>query len=302
MKKLAIVCMMLCACMAGKAQNTRGTGNGVKQPEIVVVPFTLEGQDVRQVIENNPMMALAISKIKEQFNDRGFMTKDFITLLKTSKNTSLMMDEAAIDYKARIVRESKADIQVIVKIMGNQQDNGAVEVALMLEAVEVQTGNSLANKSYMSGKFITKDFIKLANRALNMIGDDFFSNLQSAFNQMVEEGRELAIQIAFTPESEMESNTEINSNGEDLVMVLEDWMANNAFNGVYSPINSSEKIMDLSMQVPLYDQKTGAPFSISRMRTVLKRFLDPLLVSNGCIAKVNVTGQRLHVIIDLKGK
>ncbi|WP_455591249.1 DUF6175 family protein [Bacteroides sp.] len=301
MKKLAIACMMLCACFVAKAQDTRGTGSGVKQPEIVVVPFTLEGEDVRQVIEQNPMMALAISKVKEQFNDRGFITKDFITLLKASKNTSLMMDEAAIDYKARIVRESKADIQVLVKIVGNQEANGAVEVALMLEAVEVQTGNSLANKSYMSGKFITNDFIKLANRALNMIGDDFFSNLQSAFNQMVEDGRELAIQIGFSSDCEMDATSEVGSNGNDFQMEVEDWLLNNAFKGVYS-VNGSEKLLDISMQVPLYDQTSGAPFNLSRMRTVLKRFLDPLLASNGCIAKVNVTGQRLHVIIDLKGK
>lgn len=301
MRKLAIVCIMLCACFAAKAQDTRGTGNGVKQPEIVVVPFTAEGEDVRVIIENNPMMALAISKVKEQFNNRGFITKDFITLLKASKNTAIMMDEAAIDYKARIVRESKADIQVIVKIMGNQQSNGAVEVALMLEAVEVQTGNSLANKSYLSGKFVTNDFIKLANRALDMIGDDFFSNLQSAFNQMVEEGRELAFQIGFSSDCEMDATSEVGSNGNDFQMEMEDWLSNNAFRGVYS-LNGSEKLLDASMQVPLYDQTTGAPFNLSRMRTVLKKFLDPLLASNGCVAKVNVTGQRLHVIIDLKGK
>lgn len=301
MKKLAIVCMMLCTCFAAKAQDTRGTGNGVKQPEIVVVPFTVEGQDVRPVIENNPMMALAISKVKEQFNNRGFITKDFITLLKASKNTSLMMDEAAIDYKARIVRESKADIQVITKIAVNKQSNGAAEVVLMLEAVEVQTGNSLANKSYLSGKFITSDSTKLANRALDMINDDFFSNLQSAFNQMVEEGRELAIQIGFSSDCEMDATSEVGSNGNDFQMEVEDWLLNNAFKGVYG-VNGSEKLLDVSMQVPLYDQTSGAPFNLSRMRTVLKRFLDPMLASNGCIAKVNVTGQRLHVIIDLKGK
>lgn len=301
MKKLAIVCMMLCTCFAAKAQDTRGTGNGVKQPEIVVVPFTIEGQDVRPVIENNPMMALAISKVKEQFNNRGFITKDFITLLKASKNTSLMMDEAAIDYKARIVRESKADIQVITKIAVNKQSNGAAEVVLMLEAVEVQTGNSLANKSYLSGKFITSDSTKLANRALDMINDDFFSNLQSAFNQMVEEGRELAIQIGFSSDCEMDATSEVGSNGNDFQMEVEDWLLNNAFKGVYG-VNGSEKLLDVSMQVPLYDQTSGAPFNLSRMRTVLKRFLDPMLASNGCIAKVSVTGQRLHVIIDLKGK
>lgn len=301
MKKLAIVCMMLCACVAAKAQNTRGTGNGVKQPEIVVVPFTLEGQDVRPVIENNPMMALAISKVKEQFNNRGFITKDFIALLKASKTNALMMDEAAIDYKARIVRESKADIQVITKIAVNKNPGGAAEVALTLEAVEVQTGNSLANASYLSGRFMTSDSTRLANRALDMINDDFFANLQSAFNQIVEDGRELAIQIGFSSDCEMDATSEVGNSGNDLQMEMEDWLANNAFKGVYS-INGTEKLMDISMQVPLFDQTTGNPFSLSRMRSVLKRFLDPLLKPSGCIAKVTVTGQRLSVIIALNDK
>lgn len=301
MKKIAIICMMLGACVIGKAQNTRGTENGVKQPNIVVVPFSKEGQDIRKIIEDNAMMSLAMSKVKEEFNNRGFITKDFIAMLKALKTDDVMMDDSQMDVKARIVQNSKADIQVITKITVNKHAEGAAEVALELEAVEVQTANSLANKSFLSGKFITNDSIRLANRALSMISDDFFGNLQSAFNQMVEEGRELNMSLSFAKDCEMDATSEVGSNGNDLQMEIEEWLSQNAYKGVYG-LNGSGKLLDISMQVPLFDQETGNPFNLSRMRTMIKRFLDPLLKVNGCLADVVVRGQKLNVTIKLNDK
>lgn len=301
MKKLVIICMMLGACVAGKAQNTRGTENGVKQPNIVVVPFSKEGQDIRKIIEDNAMMSLAMSKVKEEFNNRGFITKDFIAMLKALKTDDVMMDDSQMDVKARIVQSSKADIQVVTKITVNKRDQGAAEVSLELEAVEVQTANSLANKSFLSGEFITNDSIRLANRALSMISDDFFGNLQSAFNQMVEEGRELNMSLSFAKDCEMDATSEVGSNGNDLQMEMEEWLSQNAYKGVYG-LNGSGKLLDISMQVPLFDQETGNPFNLSRMRTMIKRFLDPLLKVNGCLADVVVRGQKLNVTIKLNDK
>lgn len=301
MKKLVIICMMLGACVAGKAQNTRGTENGVKQPNIVVVPFSKEGQDIRKIIEDNAMMSLAMSKVKEEFNNRGFITKDFIAMLKALKTDDVMMDDSQMDVKARIVQSSKADIQVVTKITVNKRDQGAAEVSLELEAVEVQTANSLANKSFLSGEFITNDSIRLANRALSMISDDFFGNLQSAFNQMVEEGRELNMSLSFAKDCEMDATSEVGSNGNDLQMEIEEWLSQNAYKGVYG-LNGSGKLLDISMQVPLFDQETGNPFNLSRMRTMIKRFLDPLLKVNGCLADVVVRGQKLNVTIKLNDK
>lgn len=301
MKKLVIICMMLGACVACKAQNTRGTENGVKQPNIVVVPFSKEGQDIRKIIEDNAMMSLAMSKVKEEFNNRGFITKDFIAMLKALKTDDVMMDDSQMDVKARIVQSSKADIQVVTKITVNKRDQGAAEVSLELEAVEVQTANSLANKSFLSGEFITNDSIRLANRALSMISDDFFGNLQSAFNQMVEEGRELNMSLSFAKDCEMDATSEVGSNGNDLQMEMEEWLSQNAYKGVYG-LNGSGKLLDISMQVPLFDQETGNPFNLSRMRTMIKRFLDPLLKVNGCLADVVVRGQKLNVTIKLNDK
>ncbi|MDR0657828.1 MAG: DUF6175 family protein [Mediterranea sp.] len=299
MKKYLLL-LFVVSCFAGatKAQNTRGTENGVKQPDIIVVPFTKEGDDIRKVIEDNPMVSLAISKVKEAFNDRGFITRDFIALLKSLKTTDVLTHGSQSDAKSKVVQNSKADIEVSTKIFVINHPEGASEVSLELQAAEVHTGSSLANVSYLSGKYITGDTIRLANRALGMIKDNFFDQLQNAFDQIVENGREITIQIVLGENCELDVYSEVGNNGNDLQIEMEDWLAANAYKGVYS-VNSSDKILDISMQVPLFDQSTGNPYSPSRLRGTLQRFLKEILESTGHEPKARANiGQKLVIGID----
>ena len=47
------------------------------QPKIMVIPYTKEGEDLRIVLENDENKRIAIAKIKEAFDSRGFTTVDF---------------------------------------------------------------------------------------------------------------------------------------------------------------------------------------------------------------------------------
>jgi hypothetical protein len=297
-KHLLLLFVVSCLAGATKAQNTRGTENGVKQPDIIVVPFTREGDDVRKIIEDNPMMSLAISKVKEAFNDRGFITRDFIALLKSLKTTDVLTHGSQSDAKSKVVQNAKADIEVGTKIFVINHSEGASEVSLELQATEVHTGSSLANVSYFSGKYITSDTIRLANRALSMIKDSFFDQLQSAFDQIVENGREMTIQIVLGENCELDVYSEVGNKGNDLQIEIEDWLAANAYKGVYS-VNSSDKVLDISMQVPLFDQSTGNPYSPSRLRGTLQRFLKEILEPTGHEPKARANiGQKLVIGID----
>lgn len=289
---------MVCMATIGYAQDTRGTENGVKQPNIVVVPFTRENEDIRKVIEDNTMISLAMSKVKAAFNERGFITRDFVTLLKALKTDDVLTHGSQSDAKSKVVQNSKADIEVSTKISVIHHPDGAAEVSLELQAAEVNTGSSLANASYLSGKFLTSDTVRLANRALAMIKDDFFYTLQDAFNQIVENGREMVIQVVLGENCEMDVYSEVGNNGNDLQMEMEDWLAANAYKGVYS-VNSSDKVLDISMQVPLYDQTTGNPYSPSRLRGTLVRFLRETLASTGHEPKTRANiGQKIVIAIE----
>lgn len=298
MKKLLLLFVVSCFAVSIKAQNaTRGTEQGVKQPDIIVTPFTKQGDDVRTIIEENPMMSLAISKVKEAFNERGFITRDFIALAKRASTQDILTHGSQSDAKAKIVQGSKADIEVNTKIFVNKT-NGASEVSLELQAYEVHTGSSLANVSYLSGKFNTDDTLRLANRALGMIKDDFFYQLQSSFEQIVENGRELSIQIVLGENCELDVYTEVGTNGNDLQIEVEDWLVENAYKGVYS-VNSSDKMLEISMQIPLINQADGRPYQPSRLRGTLTNFLKGILEPTGHSPKTRANiGQTLVIAIE----
>ena len=55
-------------------------------PKIMVIPFTKDGQDIRTVLEADFNKRLAVTKVKNGFDTRGFTTKDFSATLKQAKD------------------------------------------------------------------------------------------------------------------------------------------------------------------------------------------------------------------------
>ena len=300
MKKLIWLVFACMLALPGYSQEsaTRGTANNVRQPNVIVVPYAKEGQDVRQLIENNPLVSRAVSKVKEEFGNRGFTTKDFVTLLKASKRNDIISATtgAKSDPVKDVVLESKADISVEAKIFVNKHANGSSEVSLELQAAEAISGESFANASYTSDKFITQDSLKLAERALGKVNDDFFTQLQNGFNEMMEKGRNLNVRIELGPNSGIDPYTEMKT-GNDLETELQDWLSNNSYGGNYD-INSSDMVIDISMKVPIYDQVSGKPYNVTKVRGPLISFLKGLLTSEEHEPKTKASsGQQIWIVI-----
>ena len=51
------------------------------QPKIMVIPYVKEGEDLRTILENDVNKRIALTKIKEAFDSRGFTTVDFVAKL-----------------------------------------------------------------------------------------------------------------------------------------------------------------------------------------------------------------------------
>lgn len=45
--------------------------------KIMVIPYTKQGEDISQVIENDVNKRIVLAKIREAFDSRGFTTVDF---------------------------------------------------------------------------------------------------------------------------------------------------------------------------------------------------------------------------------
>ena len=136
------------------------------QPKVMVIPFTKEGQDIRTILEADINKRVALTKVKEKFDLRGFTTVDFLGKLKVAKESNVFTNESQSDLKSTLILFSGADIYVSTEI-DYQQSSSGNSITLVLNAFEVSTGNSLSNKVGFSGKFYTDDVAKLASRAVD---------------------------------------------------------------------------------------------------------------------------------------
>ena len=82
------------------------------QPKIMVIPYVGEGEDLRTVLENDVNKRIAITKVKEIFDSKGFTTVDFVAKLKSAKDNNVFTSDNQTDVKDQIVQMSGADIYV----------------------------------------------------------------------------------------------------------------------------------------------------------------------------------------------
>jgi len=104
---LAIILLQTSLINSVFCQNSATNSGGqviVVQPKIMVIPYTKEGEDLRTVLENDENKRIAIAKIKDGFDSRGFTTVDFVAKLKAAKDNNLFTSDNQSDMKSQIIQ------------------------------------------------------------------------------------------------------------------------------------------------------------------------------------------------------
>lgn len=263
------------------------------QPKIMVVPFTKQGDDIRTMIEQDGDLRIAITKIKEGFDARGFSTVDFIAKLKSATNDAAMMDGNQSDFKSMIIEMSGADIYVDADVQVLRSGSGN-SVKLVLTSYEVSTGNSLSNKVGESRQVYTEDIGKLASMAVDGIIDDFLSVMQTKFNDIVENGASIKINIGFAADSEYSMSSEVGSQGLTLGDEIQLWFDDNAFKGYYHVQGITDKKMILDdVKIPLKDPKNGSAYNAQKFGMEMFKFFRTL----GLSITRDVKGSTINITI-----
>jgi hypothetical protein len=246
------------------------------QPKIMVIPYTKEGEDLRTVLENDENKRIAIAKIKEGFDNRGFTTVDFVAKLKAAKDNNVFTSDNQTDIKSQIIQMSGADVYVQAEVIVEKGQSGN-SVKLILTAYEASTGNSLSNKIGESGRFYTDDFNKLASKAVESCVEDFLNVMQTKFTDIVNNGKSVIIDISFSQESQYKMSSEIGSDALPLSDQIEMWMEKNAFKNNYHIQGTTELRMILDdVKIPLKDQATGNNYNPNKFALEIFKFFKGL--------------------------
>lgn len=243
------------------------------QPKIMVIPYTKEGQDIRTILEGDLNKRIAITKIKEGFDTRGFTTVDFVAKLKAAKDNNIFTSENQTDIKAQIIQMSGADIYVQAEVNVMNGNNGN-SVMLVLSAFEASTGNSLSNKIGESGKFYTDDYAKLSSKAVEHCIVDFLDVMQTKFSDIVNNGKTVIIDIGLDANSTYKMGSEIGTDKLPLSDQIEMWMEKNAFkNNYHIQGTTALKMIFDDVRIPLKDKVSNNNYNPNKFALEFFKFL-----------------------------
>lgn len=264
------------------------------QPSIMVIPFAKEGEDIRTLIEDDVNKRIAITKVKEGFDERGFNTIDFRAKLKAVLSSQAVEMESQTSLKQQIIEMSGADIYVEVEVDAQTTSSGT-SVRLILSAYDAFSAQSLSNKVGESGKFYTEDIGKLTSKAVENCIEPFLNTMNEKFGAIVENGRTVVVSIGFEQNSEFSMDKEVGEDELPLSDALELWFEENSYKNYYhiQGATATKLVLD-DVRIPLKDPKTGNNYRATKFALKLYLYIKKEL---GLACKKDVNGTTIYIRI-----
>lgn len=283
-----------------------------KKPTIMVVPsdnwcfkngymmeFDNQGTkvkipDYKKAMQENTEVLLVISSINGMMAERGFPLKNLESAMKTlesnaaednmrsSKESGASVAENPIDMLKKV---AKADI--IMQLTWTINKTGPKKsVTFILQGLDSYTDKQIAGAQGTGAPSMSAEIPVLLSEAVTSHIDNFNSTLQTYFDDMFANGREVIIRIQTW--DDWDGDLESEDYGDDeLGVLIEDWMADNTVKGRFNTTDMTETMaLFEQVRIPLYDAK-GRAMDTRKFAKGLSKMLkkEPYLIPNKLVMK-----------------
>lgn len=273
-----------------------------KKPTLMVLPsdnwcikngYTLEFEnqgtkevlpDYKRAFQENTELLLAISKINGLMAEKGFPLKNAESVLKSinstsaidnlrsSKSTGEAIAESPID---QILNQAKADI--ILQLTWTINSVGPKKsLTFNLQGLDAYSNKQVATAAGTGSPTFSSEIIVLLEEAVISYMDPFTSSLQTHFDDLFENGREVSIRIKRWDDWEHDLESYFGTDDEELGILIEDWFAENTVSGRFSTTDATENMLVLEqVRIPLFYDRNGRQVAMDTRRFArnLSRFL-----------------------------
>jgi hypothetical protein len=305
MKKVLLVCSLIIL-------GTTLSFGQAKKPTLMVVPsdawcikngyvmeFDNDGTttkipDYKKAMQENTDILLVISSINDMMAERGFPLKNLESAMKTlssnaaednmrsSKESGASVNESPIDALKKV---AKADI--IIQLTWTVNTTGPKKsITFILQGLDAYTDKQIAGANGTGAPSFSAEVPVLLKEAVTAHIDNFSASLQSHFDDMFANGREVIIRIQ-TWDS-WDGDLESEDYGDDeLGILIEDWMAENTVKGRFSTTDMTESMaLFEQVRIPLFDER-GRAQDARRFASGLRKWLkaDPRLIESKLVMK-----------------
>ncbi|MBQ3555218.1 MAG: hypothetical protein IJA09_03260 [Bacteroidales bacterium] len=266
-----------------------------KKPELMVMPSDVwcndkgymisydnqgvqeEIPDYKKAVKTDKELTNVISKIGALMADRGFPLKDLSATISgieqreaeerliTSKAGS-QIAESPLD---KIRRVAKADIILSVDWTVNQVGPKR-SITYNLQALDAYTNKQIAAVQGTGAPSMAAETVLLLEEAIVLNMDNFASRLQTYFDDLFANGREVTVRVrVFDNGSGVDLESEYD--GMELTEIIDDWMWENTVEHRYSKIDGTENYIDFSqVRIPLFRENGRAMDTETFVRNLSK--------------------------------
>lgn len=292
-----------------------------KKPTLMVVPSdvwcnkngfvqTFDNQgisetvpDYKAALSNNMDLVAVTTKIGSLMADRGFPLKDMAQTMKSisslstedrliqSKTSGASMTESPLD---RFRRTAKADI--FLEVTWNVTTTGPKkQVTYMLAGKDAYSGKQVAGAEGTGAPSFAADLPLLLEEAVQDHMEAFCAQLQSHFEDMMQNGRECVLDVrVWDNGSGIDLETEYE--GQELIDVIDNWLADNTVQHRFNKSDATENFaLYEQVRIPLY-KPNGQAMDMDAFARSLRSYLSKPPYSIPCKVINRGLGRALLVI------
>ncbi len=269
-----------------------------KKPTIMVIPadvwcssngymMTFENQgttsripDYHRAVQENEDLVNVITKVGELMAERGLPLKDLASSIRsinqssienemtTSRTSGAVISETPLD---RLLTRAKADILVELtwKINTVGPKNS---VTYTLRGLDAYTNKQIAATQGTGAASFSAEIPVLLEEAVLEHMDNFISQLQAHFDDLLTNGREVNLEIR-TFDNGADYSMENEYDGMELSEVIDNWVAENTVEHRYNLTDATENMMLFEqVRIPLY-RANGMPMDTRHFANELRKYL-----------------------------
>lgn len=269
-----------------------------KKPTIMVVPAdtwcnengfltTYENQgvttrvpDYAKAIQENTDLLVVTTKIGELMAERGFPLKDMSQTLKSLNNNNARNAMMTSSTSGATIAESPLDklnavakADILIEIGWKVNATGPKQsVTYIMRGLDAYSNKQIAAAQGTGPASFSSEVPVLLEEAVLEKMDGFLSQLQAHFDDLLENGREVAFNVkVFDNGSGLTLENEYN--GEELTDIIEAWMAQNTVNHRFNMTDATEsQITFEQVRIPIY-RENGMPMDTRQFVNNLRKYL-----------------------------
>lgn len=245
--------------------------------------------DYEKALQENSDLINVITKIGELMADQGFPLKDMASEIKNI-NRATNEDEHTISSSGSVLAETsleklsrRAKADILVEVTWKINTNGPKKsVTYTLRGIDAYSNKQVAAAQGTGAESFSASTPVLIEEAVIGKMDNFISQLQNHFDDMMENGREIVVRVqSFDNGSGLSMESEYD--GEELTDIIDAWMNDNTMKHRYNLSDAGEtSLMFEQVRIPLY-RENGSPMDARQFVTGLRKYLSK--------APYNITGK-----------